>query len=177
MGNESYNAITNQLHAKPMNKEALITNLSLRKARVFDVGEIMNLVNSNAETTLLLPRGPKYLYENIRDFVVADFSGADTKLKIVGCGSLHILWKDIAEIRALAVYPQYRRCGIGSKMVRYLIEESRHMEIEKVYALTQYPEFFEKLGFQKRERNELPRRLWGECIKCPKYFHRLGSTV
>jgi len=81
-----------------------------------------------------------------------------------------MLWEDIAEIRALAVHPQFQRRGLGSRIVRYLIEEARQMGIEKVFAFTLEEEFFEKLGFKPKTKEELPLQVWSECIQCPKYF-------
>jgi amino-acid N-acetyltransferase len=143
---------------------------NLRKACVFDVEESMTLINSYASSNLMLPRGPKYFYENIRDFVVVEVVGEKAEPKIVACGSLHVLWKDIAEIRALAVHPRFWRHGLGSKIVRYLIEEARQMGIEKVFVLALEKEFFEKLGFKPKTKEELPFKLWSECTQCPKYF-------
>ena len=142
----------------------------LREAHVFDVSETLTLVNSCASSNLLLPRGPIYFYENIRDFVVVEVVGEEAESKIVACGSLHLLWKDIAEIRALAVHPRFRRRGLGSTIVRYLIEEARQMGIDKVLALTLEVEFFKKLGFRPKTKRELPLKVWSECIQCPKYF-------
>lgn len=150
--------------------EKLTIRGNLRKARVFDVGDTLTLVNSCASSNLMLPRGPKYFYENIRDFVVVEVVGERVESKIMACGSLHVLWKDIAEIRALAVHPRFRRRGLGSKVVRYLIEEARQMEITKVFALTLEVEFFKKLGFKPKTKEELPLKVWDECVQCPKYF-------
>ncbi len=144
--------------------------VNLRKARVFDVGECITLINSHASSNLILPRGPKYFYENIRDFVVVEVVGEKAEPKIVACGSLHVLWEDIAEIRALAVHQRFWRRGLGSKIVRHLIEEAQQMGIEKVFAFTLEEEFFEKLGFKPKAKEELPLKVWGECTQCPKYF-------
>ncbi len=145
-------------------------NLTLRGACVSDVDEILALINACASSNLMLPRGPKYLYENIRDFIVMEADTERAEPKIVACGSLHVLWKDIAEIRSLATYPKFRRRGLGSKIVRYFIEEARQIGIEKVFAFTLVEEFFEKLGFKPMRKEELPSRVWSECIQCPKYF-------
>jgi amino-acid N-acetyltransferase len=157
---------------KDLEKLRLRGNLqgNLREAHAFDVSETLTLVNSCASSNLLLARGPIYFYENIRDFVVVEVVGEEPESKIVACGSLHVLWKDIAEIRALAVHPRFRRQGLGSKIVRYLIEEARQMGIEKVLALTLEVEFFKKLGFKPKTKKELPLKVWSECIQCPKYF-------
>ena len=43
------------------------------------------------------------------------------------------------------------------------------MGIETVFCLTYRPDFFEKIGFRRVDRGELPRKVWGECLKCPKF--------
>lgn len=119
-------------------------DLTLRRAYASDVNEILVLINGCASSNLMLPRGPKYLYENIRDFVVVEADIEKAEPRIVACGSLHVLWEDIAEIRSLAVHPQFQKRGLGSEIVRYLIEEARKIIIEKVCAFTLDEEFFKK---------------------------------
>ena len=145
-------------------------NLTLRKACVFDMGEILALINSYASSNLMLPRGPEYFYENLRDFVAVEVVGERAEPKIVACESLYVLGKDIAEIRALATHHRFWRRGLGSKIVRYLIEEARQIGIKKVFAFAVEEELFKKLGFKPKSKEELPSKVWGECIQCPKYF-------
>ncbi len=144
-------------------------NLILRRACVSDVEMILTLINRFAGSNLMLPRGPRYLYENIRDFLVADSQAEEPD--IVACGSLHVLWKDVAEIRALAVHPDYQNRGLGSRLVRYLVEDARHIGVESVFAFTMIEEFFMKLGFVPKKKEELPSKVWGECSRCPKHFN------
>jgi len=118
----------------------------------------------------MLPRGPKYLYENIRDFVVVEAQTEIRVPKIVACGSLHVLWKDTAEIRSLATHPDFRGRGLGSNIVRYLVEDAKQIGIEQIIALSLIEEFFEKLGFKPKSKEELPSTIWDECSRCPKYF-------
>ena len=151
----------------------------IKKAQVRDVPEILDLVNGYAAADVMLPRGPQYLYENIRDFVIASdhevpvYSIVETKEElhlIVGCGSLHVLWDDIAEIRALAIHTDYQHLGLGGKLVDYLIEEARLLGIKRVYTFTLTEDFFRTFGFERQKREELPPKMWGECSRCPKYF-------
>ena len=151
----------------------------IEKAQIRDVEEILELVNAYAARNLMLPRGPQYLYENIRDFVIATdsnvpvYSMTETREVlnlIVACGSLHVLWEDIAEIRALASHPDYQHLGLGSKMVEYMIEEARQLGIRRLYTFTLTEDFFKTLGFRRQNRSELPPKVWGECSRCPKYF-------
>ena len=152
----------------------------IQKARIRDVEEILELVNAFAAMNLMLPRGPQYLYENIRDFVIACdsnvpvYSKTETRevLKlIVACGSLHVLWEDIAEIRALAIHPDYQHLGLGSKLIEYMREEAKQLGIRRLYTFTLTEDFFKTLGFRPQDRSELPPKVWGECSRCPKYFH------
>ncbi|MCK5589464.1 MAG: N-acetyltransferase [Dehalococcoidales bacterium] len=149
---------------------SVMGNLDIRKAYVFDVEDILALINSCATSNLILPRGPKYMYENIRDFVVVEAQTEMGEPKIVACGSLHVLWKDTAEIRSLTTHPEFRGQGLGSKMVRYLVEDAKQIGIEKIIALTLIEEFFKKLGFKPKRKEELPSKVWDECSRCPKYF-------
>ena len=145
-------------------------NLPIRRAHVFDVEDMLALINSCATSNLMLPRGPKYIYENIRDFVVIEAQREMGEPQIVACGSLHVLWKDAAEIRSLATHPEFRGRGLGSNIVRYLVEDAKQIGIEQIIALTLIEEFFKTLGFKPKRKEELPSKIWDECSRCPKYF-------
>ena len=151
----------------------------IQKAQVRDVQEILDLINGYAAAELMLPRGPQYLYENIRDFVIASdhrvpvYSMLETREVlhlIVGCGSLHVLWDDMAEIRALAIHPDYKHLGLASKLVDFMIKEAKKLGIKRLYTFTLTEDFFTLLGFKRQKRDELPPKMWGECSRCPKYF-------
>jgi len=155
------------------------SRIVIQKAQIRDVEEILALVNGFAASNLMLPRGPQYLYENIRDFVIASdenvpvYTLTDTREVlnlIVACGSLHVLWEDIAEVRALAIHPDYQHLGLGSKLVAYMQKEARQLGIHKLFTFTMTEEFFGTLGFKKIKRADLPPKVWGECSRCPKYF-------
>jgi amino-acid N-acetyltransferase len=155
------------------------SQIVIGKAQIRDVEEILELVNGFAASNLMLPRGPQYLYENIRDFVIASdpnvpvYSMTETREVlnlIVACGSLHVLWEDIAEVRALAIHPDYQHLGLGSKLVEYMKKEARRLGIHRLFTFTMTEEFFSSLGFKKIKRKELPPKVWGECSRCPKYF-------
>ena len=161
---------------KPSQKRKII----IEKAQIRDVEEILELVNVFAESNLMLPRGPQYLYENIRDFVIASdrnvpvYSLTETREDlhlIVACGSLHVLWDDIAEVRALAIHPDYQHLGLGSKLVEFMKEEAKKLGIKQLFTFTLTEDFFKTLGFKKIKRKSLPPKVWGECSRCPKYFH------
>jgi amino-acid N-acetyltransferase len=155
------------------------SRIAIEKAQIRDVEEIIELVNGFAARNLMLPRGPQYVYENIRDFVIASdrnvpvYSITETREVLhllVACGSLHVLWDDIGEIRALAIHPDYQHLGLGSKLIELMKEEARQLGLKHLFTFTLTEDFFKRLGFKRQGRDELPPKVWGECSRCPKYF-------
>jgi amino-acid N-acetyltransferase len=88
---------------------------------------------------------------------------------VVGVCALHICWEDLAEIRSLVVREEERNKGIGLKLVKACLDESRVLGVKKVFALTYEPEFFGKLGFEKVDKAVLPHKIWTDCLKCFKF--------
>ncbi|MGQ9683549.1 MAG: N-acetyltransferase [Anaerolineae bacterium] len=140
--------------------------MQVRPARLADVEAIVELVNGYAAKGEMLPKSLNQVYQNLRDFVVAEEKG-----EIVGCGALHVLWADLAEVRSLAVAEAYRRRGVGAQIVRTLLQDARRLGLPQVFALTYKPSFFARLGFAEIEREMLPRKVWGDCIDCAKFPH------
>ncbi|MHB0869829.1 MAG: N-acetyltransferase [Chloroflexota bacterium] len=139
------------------------TGLS-RKARIGDVPTMHRLINDHAESGVMLARPLSELYENLRDFWVIEEGGVP-----VACCALHVNWADLAEVRSLAVDRRHQRRGLGRTLVMACIGEAREMGLSRVYALTREAGFFDSLGFARIGVNELPRKVWGECIRCPKF--------
>ena len=136
----------------------------IRKARVDDVKEIQRLVKLYSGRGEMLPRSLSELYDNIRDFFLF-IRGR----KVVGVCAVHICWEDLAEIRSLAVDEKYRKKGIGADLVKTCLKEAKSLGLKKVFALTYQEEFFERLGFQKVDKNVLPQKIWGDCLRCVKF--------
>ena len=138
--------------------------MKIRKAVIGDIREIQKLVNEFARKEQMIPRSVNELYENIRDFVVAEEKG-----KLAGACALHVLWEDLAEVRSLAVRKDSQGKGIGSGMVRTCIRDAQKLGIRRVFVLTYQPDFFRKLGFGDTDKASLPQKIWGDCIRCPKF--------
>lgn len=136
-----------------------------RKATFADVEAIYELVADYAAEGVMLARSRNTLYETLRDMVVA----IDDDGMLAGVGGLHIIWDKLAEVRTMAVSPQKRRRGIGAEIVRHLLAEGEKLGIEKFFTLTYQPEFFKALGFTVINKEELPHKVWKECIDCPKF--------
>ncbi|KUK83477.1 MAG: N-acetylglutamate synthase and related acetyltransferase [Pelotomaculum thermopropionicum] len=135
-----------------------------RKAKITDVEEIHALINYYADRGLMLARPRTQLYEGLREFTIAEDQG-----RLIGAGSLHITWNDLAEIRALAVTPEHCKNGTGRKLVNMFLEEARELALPRVFALTYQQKFFEKCGFNTIPKESLPQKVWKECVNCPKF--------
>ena len=138
--------------------------MRIRKARIGDIRDIQKLVNEFARKEEMIPRSINELYENIRDFVVSEEGGA-----LQGVCALHVLWEDLAEIRSLAVKKESQRLGIGKRMVKRCLIEAKALGVKRVFALTYQPLFFKKMGFTDIDKSNLPQKIWGDCIRCPKF--------
>ena len=133
----------------------------VRKAKTADVPAIQRLVNFYAQKGDLLPRTLQELYERVRDFYVFEQEG-----QIAGVCSLFIYWADLAEIRSLAVEPEFEGRGIGRA-----VAEARDLLIARVFSLTYKTAFFERLGFRVVNKIDLPEKIWKDCLKCSKFYH------
>lgn len=135
-----------------------------RKAKVNDVKKIHKSLNAFAKKGLTLPRSLNELYEHVRDFFI--YEDGD---RILGFCALHLLWEDLGEIRSLIVTQESRKQGIGKELVNKCMREAHKLGIKKVFALTYTPDFFIKIGFRKIDKAKLPHKIWGDCMKCPKF--------
>jgi amino-acid N-acetyltransferase len=142
------------------------TNLSVRKASMRDIPNMLSLINSYATNGIMLPRTEFEMSENIRDFSVA-YEGS----LLAGCGALHFYTPTTAEIRSLAVQPNIKGRGVGRALVEALNAEAQENDLDAVFAFTYVPQFFGKLGFSLVERGELPLKVWKDCLRCPKFNH------
>lgn len=138
--------------------------LTIRKATMRDIHDLLQLINGYAAKGIMLPRTEFEMSENIRDFVLA-FSGD----KLVGCGALHFYSPTSGEVRSLAVDPDAKSRGVGRAIVEVLEHDARECGLHSIFAFTYVSRFFEKLGFVEVERGELPLKAWKDCLRCPKF--------
>lgn len=138
--------------------------MQVRPARISDVPGIVALVGRFARHGEILPRTTEEVYQTLREWVVAEGEGL-----ILGCGSLVILWADLAEIRSLVVAPEAQGRGIGSEMVAFLSAQAAQLELPEVVALTRQTGFFLKLGFHVVPRETLSRKIWKDCVHCMNF--------
>jgi amino-acid N-acetyltransferase len=139
--------------------------MKVEKAKINDAQRIHEMVNSFADKGEMLPRALSEIYENLRDFFVI----RDKNNQVIGCIALHINWADLAEIKSLAVIEDKQAKGVGSVLVEACIDEARGLGIPTIFCLSYKPAFFEKHNFRQVDKMELPRKVWSECYRCPKF--------
>lgn len=123
------------------------------------------MINDYANEGIMLSKSRSTLYETIREMIVA----VDEEDKVVGVGALHVTWNELAEVRSMAVNKEFVRHGLGAEIVKRLIDEGKSFGVKKFFTLTYKPGFFQTLGFKTITKDELPHKIWRECIGCPKF--------
>lgn len=136
----------------------------MRKACVSDVPGIQKLIQAFADRDEMLHRSLNELFETMRDFTVIEEDG-----QIVACAAIHVTWDDLAELKSVAVAASTQGRGYGKTVVNRVLEEAAELGLRRVFALTYRPDFFQRFGFRVVDRNMLPHKVWGECIKCHKF--------
>jgi amino-acid N-acetyltransferase len=134
-----------------------------RKAILPDSEALRDLIADYSGDGTLLPRSLAEICENIRDFTVA--VEGET---LIGCGALHLYGLHLAEVRSIAVRPQFRGSGAGRLLVNALLEEAEQQSVTCVCLFTRIPEFFARMGFAEARREELPDKIYKDCAHCPK---------
>jgi amino-acid N-acetyltransferase len=137
--------------------------MKARRARSSDARAIFELIAGYAEQGLLLPRAEDEVQRNISHFLVHE-----EKKRVVSCVALERYGADLAEIRSLAVDPELRRLGAGTKLLEFALVEARRRGIARVFAVTHAPEFFVRQGFEPRSRRALTEKIERNCRACPK---------
>ena len=135
----------------------------VRNATVKDVETIYSLISHNAQFDKMLFRSKVYIFDNLQMFSVAEADG-----KVVGCCALQVIWSDLAELKSLAVDEKFQSKGIGKALVEMAVSQAKNLGVQKVFALTLVPKFFEKHGFSIVDKKTLPMKVWSDCAKCTK---------
>jgi amino-acid N-acetyltransferase len=138
--------------------------MKLEKAKISDVTAMHKLINYFAAKDEMLARSLSELYENIRDYFVVREGE-----RLIACAALHVWWSDLAEIKSVAVAEDRQEQKIGAKLIESCLTEAKELGIPTVFCLTYKPVFFEKFGFSQVDKMELPRKVWSECYRCPKF--------
>jgi len=143
--------------------------LHTRNALLPDVEHIHGIIQPYSQDGTLLPRTIPELCENVRDFVVA-VADDQGKGKIIGCGALHLYGMHLAEIRSIAVEPSAKKQGAGRQLVDALLREAERQSVTCVCLFTRIPDFFAQMGFSIARREELPDKIYKDCLHCPSLY-------
>ncbi len=120
----------------------MTSKIVVRPARTADVRAIRSLIDAYSPDGRLLSKATVTLFEDIQEFLVAERDGL-----VVGCGALHVMWEDLAEVRTLAVDPDRAGQGVGSVLLEALLDRAREVGVKRVFCLTFAVEFFSRFGF------------------------------
>ena len=134
-----------------------------RRAILTDALQIHDLIANYSHDGTLLPRSLPEICENVRDFVVVEDEGV-----LLGCGALHLYGTHLTEVRSICVSPAAKGRGAGIAVVNALLLEAEQHQVGCVCLFTRIPEFFAKFGFRVAQREELPDKIYKDCLKCPR---------
>jgi amino-acid N-acetyltransferase len=137
------------------------TTVSIRRARTSDVRGVARLVAGYAEERILLHKETVTYYEDVQEFLVAQ----DAEANLVGCGALHVLWEDLAEVRTLAVDPAWHHRGVGAALLEALLEQARQVGVRRVFCLTFEVKFFARHGFRVIEGTPVDPTVYAELLR------------
>jgi amino-acid N-acetyltransferase len=133
-----------------------VSEVTVRRARTGDIRQIKALVDRYAGR-VLLAKELVTLYEAVQEFWIAEQDGA-----VVGCGALHVLWEDLAEVRTVAVTPEAVGKGVGHAVVDRLIGLAGELGLARVFVLTFETEFFARHGFVKIDGAPVSQQVYDE---------------
>jgi len=133
----------------------------VRPARTCDVTAIRRLVDKYAPDGILLDKPTVTLYEDVQEFLVAEGATGD----VVGCGALHVMWEDLAEVRTLAVDPAVKGEGVGHLLLERLLERARDLGVRRLFCLTFEVEFFGRHGFREIDGIPVGHDVYDELLR------------
>jgi amino-acid N-acetyltransferase len=135
-------------------------SILVRAARTSDVVLIRRLIDTFAPKGILLDKPMVTLYEDVQEFVIAEVDGS-----AVGCGALHVLWADLAEVRTLAVDPICQHGGVGHAVLEALLDRARAVGVERVFCLTFEVAFFAAHGFKPFTAAAVDPQVYDELLR------------
>jgi amino-acid N-acetyltransferase len=135
---------------------------TVRRARTADVGEIRRLVDAYARDRILLSKETVTLYEDIQEFWVAEEVAAGN---VIGCGALHVMWEDLAEVRTLATDPAWTGHGVGHAVLEQLIAVARELGVSRLFCLTFEVTFFTRHGFEVLDGTPVERDVYAQLLR------------
>jgi amino-acid N-acetyltransferase len=137
-----------------------LADVTIRRARTADVRQIQRFIDVYADDKILLSKPTVQLYEDVQEFWIAERAG-----DVVGCGALHVMWEDLAEVRTLAVAPSERGTGVGHLLLGRLIEVAKELGVRRVFCLTFEVEFFTRHGFRQIDGVPIDQEVFSQILQ------------
>ncbi|MEV5746280.1 amino-acid N-acetyltransferase [Actinoallomurus sp. NPDC052308] len=137
-------------------------DIATRRARVTDVRAIRRLIDLYSGPGRLLEKTTVTLFEDVQEFWVAEDRASG---EVVGCGALHVMWEDLAEVRSVAVDPSRRGHGVGHRIVARLLDTARELGVRRVFCLTFEVEFFARHGFEPLKGTPVSPEVYEELLR------------
>ena len=134
-------------------------SLLIRQARTSDIKAIRGIIDEYAAGRRLLTKETVTLYESVQEFTVAEIDG-----KVVGCGAVHVLWEDLAEVRSVAVESTVRGKGVGNGILEVLIKRAAELGVKRIFCLTFETQFFGRHGFKEIEGTPVSPEVYTELL-------------
>lgn len=135
--------------------------VTIRPARTGHVPAIRALVEPQVAKRVLIAKDTVTYYEALQEFRVA----LDDQDRVVGCGALHVMWEDLAEVRTLAVSPDQAHCGVGAALLERLVQDARELGVQRVFCLTFETDFFARHGFQVIEGTPVEPEVYAQLLR------------
>ncbi|QWW19924.1 amino-acid N-acetyltransferase [Schaalia sp. 19OD2882] len=136
--------------------------VSIRPAKPADARAIADLVHPYALRRILVSKELIDYFEDIQEFLVAV---EPTTGRLIGCGALHVMWDDIAEVRTLAVTPDHLHSGLGHRLLTSLLARARQLELQRVFCLTFEVDFFARHGFEVIEGTPVGQDVYAQMLR------------
>jgi len=134
--------------------------IEVRPARTGDIKAIHKLIVDFASGGRMLQKETVTLYESVQEFMVAVEDG-----QVVGCGALHVLWEDLAEVRSVAITETLRGNGIGNLILERIIERARELGLSRIFCLTFETKFFGRHGFEEIQGTPVEPEVYTQLLK------------
>jgi len=134
--------------------------IEVRPARTSDIKAIHKLIVDFASGGRMLQKETVTLYESVQEFVVAVQDG-----QVVGCGALHVLWEDLAEVRSVAITENLRGNGIGNQILERIIDRARELGLSRIFCLTFETKFFGHHGFEEIQGTPVEPEVYTQLLK------------
>ena len=135
-------------------------SIEIRPAQTKDIPAIRGLIDTYTLGGRLLAKETVTLYEDVQEFSVAVEDDV-----VVGCGALHVLWEDLAEVRTVAVLARLKGQGVGHKILETIIERARVVGVQRIFCLTFETQFFGRHGFQEIHGTPVDPDVYSELLR------------